>query len=195
MNYSIHEKIYKLILTYIKIHMIFYIYINMGEKLMEDKMIKMKIKRYMLILFILLVLVNISGINAVENNNHTLESVDGNTINTTGNTQDLLLQQNENTNQQDILTQKNNKEILREFDPWNTEITLSLNNTTNFETTGNITINMHLKFVAAIYDGGEFPRHNVTIYENNSIIKKINIGEQNLPEPKEKCSISSRYII
>ena len=57
---------------------------------------------------------------------------------------------------------------------------LTVNDTTNFETTGNITINMHLTFLATEYDG-EFPTHNVTIYENNTIIKKINIGEQNLP--------------
>ena len=149
----------------------------------------MRIKKYFIIILILIILVNITSINATENDNQTLESTDENiiqfnenTIDATGNMKDALSQHKQNINQQDIL-KKNNEEILRKFEPWNTIITLTVNDTTNFETTGNITINMHLTFLATEHDG-EFPTHNVTIYENNTIIKKINIGEQNLPEIK-----------
>ena len=147
----------------------------------------MKLKKYLLILTILFIILNITCINATENNTVELELNNDNTINMTENTQNSqennLLSQNINnqTPQQEILTQNKNEDTLSSFIPYSTQITLTVNDTTDFETTGNITINMHFSFITPVHDG-EFKTYDINVYENNTLIKKINIGEQNLPE-------------
>lgn len=149
--------------------------------------IKMKLKKYLLIITILFIILNITCINATENNTVELELNNDNTINMTENTQNSqennLLSQNINnqTPQQEILTQNKNEDTLSSFIPYSTQITLTVNDTTDFETTGNITINMHFSFITPFHDG-EFKTYDINVYENNTLIKKINIGEQNLPE-------------
>lgn len=140
----------------------------------------MNIKKYLLIILILLILINITSINATDNNNETDIKCE-NILDSYENTDDILSQLNEDTPHPDTLTQNNDDEMLCEFQLENTEITLTVNDTKNFETTGNITVNMHFSF-EALHNNGEFTSQNITIYENNTIIKTLNIGEQNLPE-------------
>ena len=147
----------------------------------------MKIKKYLILLLILCIIINITSINAEENNTAELKTNNENTVEIVENTDysyDNNLSQNydNQTSKQEILSQNNDDNVLSEFSPVSTGITLTIKNTTDFETTNNITINMHLTFVAVAY-GGEFPTYNITIYENNSIINTLNIGELKLNEP------------
>ena len=145
----------------------------------------MKTKKYILITFIiLLILLNITCIYATENNTSKLNVDNGNNIENTSceYCEDAVLQTNEiNLSNQEILTQNNNEDILSSFTTVNTQVTLTVNDTSNFEETGNITINMHFSFKSLEHDG-EFTSQNIYIYENNTLIKTLNIGEQNLPE-------------
>ena len=150
-------------------------------------------------MLILLIFLSINSIYAFDNNTVDLEINNENTLTSELNTHtnqinesstqnncpnELLTQSNEN----EILSQNNNNEedILSKFEisTYSSEkpsFTLSINDTKDFETTGNITIKMHISFTA-IYHDGEFPSQNISIYENNTLIRTLNIGEQNLPE-------------
>lgn len=158
----------------------------------------MKIKKYTILLLVLLIFLNISSIYATDNNTAELEINNEDTVEINENTltseieldtqtndiasknncQNELLGQS-NTNE--ILTQNNNEDILSDFMPFSTQITLTVNDTTNFETTGNITINMHFSFATPSHDG-EFATYDINVYENNTLIKKMNIGELDLPD-------------
>ena len=147
----------------------------------------MKLKKFLIIIIILFILTNITCINATENNTHELELNNEKTIEINKNLQNSIenneLSQNyDNQTQPEILTQNNeNENILSEFLPVNTQITLTINDTKDLESTGNVTVNMDFSFIA-INHNGEFKTHNITIYENNTLLKSLNIGEQNLPE-------------
>ena len=147
----------------------------------------MKLKKFLIIIIILFILTNITCINATENNTHELELNNEKTIEINKNLQNSIenneLSQNyDNQTQPEILTQNNeNENILSEFLPVNTQITLTINDTKDLESTGNVTVNMDFSF-RAINHNGEFKTHNITIYENNTLLKSLNIGEQNLPE-------------
>ena len=139
----------------------------------------MKMKKCVLIILILAILLNISGIYATQNNTIELEINNENNLETC---EDALLQTDElSQTNQEILTQNTNEEILDDFLPSETQITLTVNDTEKFETTNNITINMHFSFTTPLHNG-EFTTNNISIYENNTLIKTLNIGEQNIPE-------------
>ena len=146
----------------------------------------MKIKKYLLFILIFVIVLNISGIYATDDNsteigiyNENSTEWNENTLNTYENLNETSPPSKNNELTQEILTQSNDENILS-ITPYNTEITLSINDTSNFETTGNITINMYFRFETPTYDG--FNAYDINIYENNTIIQKLNIGEQNLPE-------------
>lgn len=156
----------------------------------------MKIKKYILITLILLILINITCISATENNTSELETITDNNIEINENTLNTdifeLEANNENPDNlnntlttydsENTLSQNNNDDdTLSEFINWKTEITLTVNDTSNLETTGNITINMHISFTV-IEHSGEFSSQKINIYENNTLIKTLTVGEQNLPE-------------
>ena len=148
----------------------------------------MKIKKYIFFLLILLILINITSINAIENNTEGLETnnenpieIDGDILSTSDDYKNDISQKSENIKTPEILTKNNDDQILSYFLPASTQLTLTINDTSELETTGNITINMHLSFTA-IQHNGEFKSQNIIIYENNTLIKTLNIGELNLPE-------------
>ena len=148
----------------------------------------MKIKKYLIFLIILFIILNVACINAADNNTTELELNNKNTLEIDENTQtsleDNILSQNldyNQTPQQEILTQNQQEDLLSDFSPYGTKITLTINDTSDFETSGNITVNMHFSFSTPFHNG-EFPTYNINVYENSTLIKKINIGEQNLPE-------------
>ena len=160
---------------------------------------KMKIKRYIILLLILLIFVNLSSIYATDNATDELQINNGDpidideTICTYVNDEDEVFQSDEiNQTNQEILTQNPQEDILSDFEPYNTEITLTVNDTSDFETTGNITMNMAFSFTA-IEHNGEFTAQNISIYENNTLIKTLNIGEQDLPELGIITGIGSIY--
>ncbi|PWB87548.1 Ig-like domain-containing protein [Methanobrevibacter thaueri] len=147
----------------------------------------MNIKKYFLIIIILLIFLNLTCIYATENNTEDLAT------NNENNLEDILCQNNQNyedtlsqndeinqTNQE-ILTLNKQEDTLSDFEPYNTEITLIINDTGDSEVSGNITVDIHFSFTTPWHDG-EFPTYDFNVYENNTIIKKINIGDQNLPE-------------
>ena len=147
----------------------------------------MKIKRYIILILILLIFVNLSSIYATDNATDELQINNGDpidideTICTYVNDEDEVFQSDEiNQTNQEILTQ-NQQDILSEFLPWNPQITLTIKDASQLEATGNITVNTHLSFTA-ISHNGEFKSQNISIYENNTIIKTLNVDELNLPE-------------
>ena len=149
-----------------------------------------RVKKYLLISLIIIILINITSIDATENNTNSLEITNDNTIEIDENTlnsqhieEDNLSQNFNNQTYDNLLSQSQNDEILSNFMPYNPEIAITVNDTSSFEDTGNITINMHFSFVTP-YSDGEFSTYNIHIYENNTLIKKINIGDLNLPEVK-----------
>ena len=151
---------------------------------------ELKIKKYILITLILLILLNISCICATENNTDELEITDENNLEniTCQNSDDALMQSEEiNQTNQEILTQNHKEDILSDFSPYSTQITLTINDTSDFETTGNITVNMHFSFITPWHDG-EFPTYDINVYENSTLIKKINIGDENLPEVQPRVT-------
>ena len=112
----------------------------------------------------------INDVNSFEIHDNTLKSSEN---------EEIALN-NENITQTELLS-NNNDEVLSDFLPASTQIILTINDTSKLNETGNITINMHFSFTA-IEHNGEFTSQNINIYENNTLIKKLNIGEQNLPE-------------
>ena len=149
----------------------------------------MKLKKFLILLIILFILINISCINATENNTNELEINNKNTINLNENMPNNELNQTDNeilagsVNDENNIQLQNNidNDKLSSFDPLFTQITISVNDTEKLETTGNITINMQFSFKTFDHNG-EFTSQNINIYENNTLIKTLNIGEQNLPE-------------
>ena len=146
----------------------------------------MKIKTYILIFLISLVLLNIASIYATENNTSELEINNGNNpenilCKNSENNEDAVLKTNEINQTDEILTLNNDESKLSTLDTYYPNVTLTVTDTSDFETTGNITINMHFSF-SVINHNGEFTSQNINIYENNTLIKTLNIGEQNLPE-------------
>ena len=114
---------------------------------------KMKIKKYLIFLIILFIILNVACINAADNNTTELELNNKNTLEIDENTQtsleDNILSQNldyNQTPQQEILTQNQQEDLLSDFSPYGTKITLTINDTSDFETSGNITVNMHFSF-------------------------------------------------
>ena len=151
---------------------------------------ELKIKKYILITLILLILLNISCICATENNTDELEITDENNLENIlcQNSDDILMQSDEiNQTNQEILAQNHEEDILSDFSPYSTQITLTINDTSDFETTGNITVNMHFSFITPWHDG-EFPTYDINVYENSTLIKKINIGDENLPEVQPRVT-------
>lgn len=141
---------------------------------------------YILIFLILLVLLNIASIYATENNTSELEINNGNNpenilCKNSENNEDAVLKTNEINQTDEILTLNNDEYKLSTLDTYYPNVTLTVTDTSDFETTGNITINMHFSF-SVINHNGEFTSQNINIYENNTLIKTLNIGEQNLPE-------------
>ena len=141
----------------------------------------MKMKKYIIILIILFILINILPINATDNNTTQLVELNDENSIELNKTNDKTLTTSF-ADENEIETQNNMEENkLSTFTPVSTQITLSINDTQELETTGNITINMQFSFTALEHDG-EFTAQNINIYENNTLIKTLNIGEQNLPE-------------
>ena len=110
----------------------------------------MKIKKYIFFLLILLILINITSINAIENNTEGLETnnenpieIDGDILSTSDDYKNDISQKSENIKTPEILTKNNDDQILSYFLPASTQLTLTINDTSELETTGNITINMH----------------------------------------------------
>ena len=122
----------------------------------------------------------LSYCNEFEINDAKSFEIHDNTLKSSKNEEIVLSKNNENITQTELLS-NNNDEVLSDFLPASTQIILTINDTSKLNETGNITINMHFSFTA-IEHNGEFTSQNINIYENNTIIKKLNIGEQNLPE-------------
>ena len=155
-----------------------------------------KIKKCFMICLIILILINITSINASENDTDSLEiinddtiEINENTLNSQDTTEDTL-SQHPNNQTEECLTQSQNEEILSDFTPFRTQIAISVNDTSAFEDTGNITINMHFSFITPDHNG-EFSTYNINIYENDTLIKKINIGDLNLPEVKRSVTYTA----
>ncbi|WP_296874301.1 Ig-like domain-containing protein [uncultured Methanobrevibacter sp.] len=152
----------------------------------------MRIEKIILFLLILLILVNVTNISAAENNTDSLNAMNEDTIeiNENINDDDAIAYCQENTTQSEMLLQNQDEDTLSDFSPYSTKITLSIKDTVDFETTGNITMNMHFSFVTPFSDG-EFSNYNIHVYENDTLIKKINIGDLNLPEVKPKVTYTA----
>ena len=141
----------------------------------------MNLKKYAMILLVIAILINISGINATDNNTDIIDTINEDTVGSLEKNSISESIDHDQNPHEEILTQTQDDEILSDFLPAATQITLTINDTAKLETTGNITINMHLSFTA-IEHNGEFKSQNISIYENNTLIKTLNIGELNLPE-------------
>ena len=110
----------------------------------------MKLKKFLILLIILFILINISCINATENNTNELEINNKNPINIDENILNNELNQTDNEmlgesiNDENSIQLQNNmdNDKLSTFEPVLTQITISVNDTEKLETTGNITINM-----------------------------------------------------
>ena len=123
----------------------------------------------------------------MENNTGDLETNDENPIeidedilSTYDNHENAPSQKNENMTHSEILSQNDNEEILSNFIPLETQITLTVNDTEYFETTGNITINMNFSFTTINNDYIQPSDYDIIIYENNSLLKILNINPENI---------------
>ncbi len=133
-------------------------------------------------LLIITILINISSINATENNTDIIDTINEDTICSVDENSISKSNDDDKNLHEEIITQNSNAEDkLSEFLPAVTQITLTINDTSELETNGNITINMHLSFTALEHNG-EFKSQNISIYENNTLIKTLDIGELNLSE-------------
>ena len=96
----------------------------------------MKTKKYILIILILLILLNTACIYAAGNNTGELEIDNGDNFENTlcENCEDIILQTDEiNQTNHEILTQSTEEDVLSEFLTANTQVTLTVNDTGNFE--------------------------------------------------------------
>ena len=121
----------------------------------------MNIKKYLLLLIILIILINITCINATENNTDIIEQ-NNHFINENIN----ITENDEITNHQETLTKSENEDSLQlnenetiltmsppDSNYWwlnpegyHTQFSLKINNTTVPDTTKNITFNIHLEW-------------------------------------------------
>ena len=113
--------------------------------------------------------------------------ITNNNITTAVKDENSIASNHKNQKSHGALTQSYADETLSEFMPFSKTISIDVNDTSSFEETENVTIKIHFSFNTPFYDG-EFPSYNISIYENNTIIKKLNIGELNLPEVVAKVT-------
>ena len=142
--------------------------------------IKMKLKKYLLIILILLMLATMTSIHATENNtnidmNENLTSInEGQSILTTPqNNTETPLQINENQDPPLSYLDYSNGAV------YNTQLSLTVKNSSSSSTTQNVTINLHLDWDLYMSQN-HYNKCQIQIYENNTIIKTINIPDQNL---------------
>ncbi|WP_405264962.1 Ig-like domain-containing protein, partial [Methanobrevibacter sp.] len=136
---------------------------------------------------------NILSINATDNNNLTTGSIHENTNITNIESDEIatsIQAKNENTDDNLLQGNQNNKTILNtppDNSYWNaqngaiynTRLTMEINDTSSFNITKNITINIHLEwnlYMSQSY----YESCKIHVYENNSLIHIINISDQNL---------------
>ena len=91
------------------------------RKMMDGGRIKMKIKRYILIIIILLILVNMASISAIENNNDGLEISNENPIEISNHIQNNY-ENSEKILSKDSKINQTNHELLLEDDNYQNEI-------------------------------------------------------------------------
>ena len=140
----------------------------------------MKLKKYLLIILILLMLATMTSIHATENNtnidmNENLTSInEGQSILTTPqNNTETPLQINENQDPPLSYLDYSNGAV------YNTQLSLTVKNSSSSSTTQNVTINLHLDWDLYMSQN-HYNKCHIQIYENNTIIKTINIPDQNL---------------
>ena len=155
----------------------------------------MKLKKYIFIILIIFILTSLTSISASENNTTeelqvTNDEINEHSLSSFDIKENDLSQHNTNQTDQELLMQNQNDETLSDFAPFYTQIEITVKDTTDFETTGNITLNMHFSFRTPWSDG-EFSTYNIHIYENDTLIKKINIGDLNLPEVKPSVTYTA----
>ena len=152
-------------------------------------MVKMKIRKYLLIIILLLILANITCINAMDNDTCTAEIINQSfsDINTTEQTNhktdDNILQfeENDQLSSTGPSPPDNNYWNNKNGKIYHTQLTLTINDTTTFNTTKNTTMNLHLDW--DLYMNQEYYNSClIRIYENNTIIHTINISKQSNTE-------------
>ncbi|SEK42228.1 Ig-like domain (group 3) [Methanobrevibacter gottschalkii] len=151
----------------------------------------MKIKKYMLIIFILLTLVNITCIAAMDNNTFTT-NISQNISNINTDEQiNILTQKTENINEIHQTTE--NDQLSFSMHPpddnyynnkkgeiYHTQLILTIENFTTFST-ANTTMNVHLDW--DLYMSKDYyDTCQIRIYENNTKIHAFNVSDQNNAE-------------
>ena len=153
-------------------------------------MVRMKIRKYLLIIILLLILANITCINAMDNDTCTAEIISQNFTDSNTNEQtNTPLQTNHKTSENLHPFEENDQLSAGPSPPdnnyWNnengkiyhTQLTLTINDTATFTTTKNTTLNLHLDW--DLYMNQEYYNNClIQIYENNTIIHTINISKQ-----------------
>ena len=142
-------------------------------------------KRIILILLILgLFFIAMSNVNAENNSTINLNQTNTNPI------------EIDDYNQENVVSKTNTEDkvgdniyIVPRYS--SIEHTITVNNTTDFDKTGNITVNIH---VSGKFTMGEeeFNKTSLLIYENDTLIKQINLNELNLP-PYQHYSTPGNY--
>ncbi len=141
----------------------------------------MKLKKYILIILILLMLATMTSIHATENNtnindiNENLTSIneDQSILETPQNNTETPLKINENQDPPLSYLDYSNGAV------YNTQLTLTVKNSSSSSTTQNVTINLHLDWDLYMSQS-HYNKCQIQIYENSTIIKTIKISDQNL---------------
>ena len=151
----------------------------------------MNIKKYLLLLIILIILINITCINATENNTDIIEQ-NNHFINENIN----ITENDEITNHQETLTKSENEDSLQlnenetiltmsppDSNYWwlnpegyHTQFSLKINNTTVPDTTKNITFNIHLEWDLYM-DSSYYNDAKILVYENNTVIHSFQMTD------------------
>ncbi len=167
----------------------------------------MKNRKIILILMILgLFFIALSNVNAEDNSTVTLNQPNtedvgiieaDSTINIDESNQNSTnIIKTEDYNQENVVSKTNTEDkvgdniyIVPRYS--SIEHTITVNNTTDFDKTGNITVNIHVtgKFTMG---EEEFNKTSLIIYENDTAIKQIKLNELNLP-PYQHYSTPGNY--
>ena len=139
-------------------------------------------KRIILILLIIGIILTISTVNATEDiqdpYNQTVINMNEN------------IEINEYNQENMIIGNKEHEPIIQNSyiysegnDIYRTKLTLTINDTTTFNTTGNITLNIHMTSHLKC-DEKYFNNTALKIYDNNTQIGQLILGQQNIPPYK-----------
>ena len=140
-------------------------------------------KRIILILLIIGIILTISTVNATEDiqdpYNQTVININENIEINEYNQDNIIIGDKEH----EPIIQNNNYYYSEGNDIYRTKLTLTINDTTTFNTTGNITLNIHMTSHLRC-DEKYFNNTALKIYDNNTQIGQLILGQQNIPPYK-----------